>query len=110
MSVKRSLCVLAAAAMPAFVAAAAGDEFDRGYALAQAKGCFECHALGTGYIGPSFSAIARRYRRDPEAGAKLPYVIRGGSVGHWGERYAMWPQQQLTDSEVKLLVDWILSQ
>ena len=107
---KPSLCVLAAAAVPGLVLAAASEEFDRGYALAQAKGCFECHALSTGYIGPSFSAIAQHYRRDPERRSQLPYIIRGGSVGHWGERYAMWPQQQLTDSEIKLLVDWILSQ
>ena len=107
---KLTLSLLAAAAVPVLVSAGTGEDFDRGYALAQAKGCLECHALSTRDVGPSFRAIAQHYRRDPEQRAKLPYVIRGGSAGHWGERFAMWPQQQLTDQEMKLLVDWILSQ
>ena len=37
-------------------------------------------------------------------------VIRGGSAGHWGERFVMWPQVQLSDAEVQQLIEWILSQ
>ena len=107
---KPSLCLLTVAILPALALAGTGDDFDRGYALAQTKGCLECHALSTHDVGPSFRAIAQRYRRDPEHRAKLPYVIRGGSVGHWGERFAMWPQPQLSDPEMKLIIDWILSQ
>jgi cytochrome c len=91
-------------------AAAPADDFDRGYALALKKGCFECHTLGSNYVGPSFHALAERYRFDPEARVQLPDIIRAGSKGHWGERFNMWPQVRLTDDEVKLLVDWVLSQ
>jgi cytochrome c len=94
------------------LAAAAGPrgDFARGYALAQEKGCFECHALGHRDVGPSFAAVADRYRRNPMARENLPYVIRGGSAGHWGERFVMWPQPRLSDAEVAELVDWVLSQ
>jgi cytochrome c len=90
--------------------AAAGDDFDRGLALAQQKDCLECHALNRADVGPAFAAIAARYRNDPQAPERLAYAIRGGSAGHWGDRFAMWPQRQLSDQELRLLVRWILAQ
>jgi cytochrome c len=74
------------------------------------KGCFECHAIGRREVGPSFTAIAERYRFDFEGRARLPVVVRGGSAGHWGDRFVMWPQTQLTREEAMQLVDWILAQ
>jgi cytochrome c len=100
----------ACAVVPAFAMAGPADDFDRGYQLAQRKGCFDCHALGYTDVGPSFRAIARRYRFDLEHQYRMAYIIRGGSAGHWGERFVMWPQVRLTDQEVDELVDWILSQ
>jgi len=107
---KASITLLAFATLSALPAGAATDDFDRGYALAQEKGCLECHAVGYRDVGPSFASIAQRYRFDPAAPGRLPYVIRGGSAGHWGERFVMWPQPRLSDAEVTQLVDWVLSQ
>jgi len=106
----RRLFAFACAALPAWALAGTAEDFDRGYQLAQRKGCFDCHALGYADVGPSFRAIARRYRFDPEHQDRLAYIIRGGSAGHWGERFVMWPQVRLTDQEVDQLVDWVLSQ
>ena len=103
--------LLACAALPLVAATALrAQDFDRGYALARQKGCLECHALGWRDVGPSFASIAQRYRFDAKGRERLPYVIRGGSAGHWGERFVMWPQVHLSDAEVKQLVEWILSQ
>lgn len=110
MKIAFALLLSAAAALPAICLGAESHTFDEGYRLAETKWCFECHALGRMEVGPSFRAIARRYRFDGEAAARLPYVIRGGSIGHWGERFAMWPQPRLSDAEVRQLVDWVLSQ
>ena len=107
---KAFIAFLACTAVPTLALAGDSEKFDSGYTLASEKGCFECHALGQTEVGPSFRAVARRYRFDPEARAHLPYVIRGGSAGHWGERFAMWPQARLSDAEVRQLVDWVLSQ
>lgn len=107
---KSAVVVLLCAALPSLALAGPDDDFARGYALANEKGCFECHALGHTEVGPAFRAIARRYRFDAQAPERLPYVIRGGSVGHWGERYVMWPQPRLSDDEVRQLVAWVLSQ
>jgi cytochrome c551/c552 len=109
-ALRLSIWMLAALVLPASAVAGPGDDFDRGYRLADTKGCLECHALGYSYIGPSFSAIAQRYRRNSEFRERLPYIIRGGSAGHWGERFVMWPQARLSDTEVRQLVDWIISQ
>jgi len=107
---KRSMCLLVAALIPLAAAAALSESFERGYQLAENKGCLDCHALGQTEVGPSFRAIAQRYRSQPEQRRYLPRVIRGGSAGHWGDRFVMWPQPQLNDDEVRQLVDWILSQ
>jgi cytochrome c551/c552 len=88
----------------------ASDDFDRGLKLAEQKGCLDCHALGRAYVGPSFTAIAKRYHRNPEYRDRLSYVIRGGSAGHWGDRFVMWPQASLSEKDVRELVDWIMSQ
>lgn len=101
---------LVCGAAPILGWAGSPEDFDAGYALASQKGCLECHTLGRTDAGPSFRAIARRYRFDPTAAERLPYAIRGGSAGHWGERFAMWPQARLSDKEVRQLVDWVLSQ
>lgn len=95
-------------AIPAL--AAEDNDYDRGYRLAGEKGCFECHAIGHDYVGPSFRAIAERYRFDIESRAQLPGVIQAGSRGHWGERFNMWPQVHFTQAELQRLVDWVLAQ
>jgi cytochrome c len=103
------LAALCCAALP-LIAAAQGDEYGRGFALAMRKGCFECHGIGHGDSGPSFRTIADRYRFDLVGQERLPQVVRGGSAGHWGERFVMWPQTQLTAEEAAQLVQWVLSQ
>ena len=102
--------ILIAVSASASWATGPGEDFDRGYLLAQEKGCFDCHALGQTTVGPSFRAIAKRYRFYPQQSDRLPAVIRGGSAGHWGDRFVMWPQPRLSDQEVRQLVDWILAQ
>ena len=107
---KISIALAVCSALPLLSRAEDSEKFASGYALAIEKGCFECHSLGRTEVGPSFRAIASSYRFDPTARERLPYVIRGGSVGHWGERFAMWPQPGLSKEEVSELVDWVLSQ
>jgi cytochrome c len=108
--VRSCIFVLVAALAPLTAAAGTAEDFERGQRLAQEKGCFDCHALGQTTVGPSFRAIAKRYRFNAQQPGRLPAVIRGGSAGHWGDRFVMWPQPRLSDQEVRQLVDWILAQ
>jgi cytochrome c len=61
-------------------------------------------------VGPSFSAIATRYRHQPGLRDVLLDKIRYGGKQHWGERFNMWPQTNLSDEDAYELVDWILKQ
>jgi len=92
-------CLVAFLLFSLAMAARAGEReaFEPGYELAREKGCFECHALGRTEVGPAFQAIARRYRFDAQAREHLPYVVRGGSAGHWGDRFAQASSKQSTE-------------
>jgi cytochrome c len=104
------LIVLACAILSTPALAGPAEDFNRGYRLAEMKGCFDCHTVDGKAVGPSFRAIAERYRADPAHRDRLPYIIRGGSAGHWGERFLMWPQARLSDQQLDELIAWILSQ
>jgi cytochrome c len=92
-----------------FASAFAGDT-SRGLFLADKRMCLECHAVAVKNVGPSFSAIATRYRHEPGAREMLADKIRFGGAKHWGERFNMWPQVTVPDDELYDLVDWILQQ
>jgi cytochrome c len=79
-------------------------------ALAERKGCFECHAVGWRLVGPAFTEVAARYRGKPDARDELVDKVRFGGSRHWGERFNMWPQTNLSDEEAYALVEWILEQ
>jgi len=91
------LALLGLAAWPA-----AADE-----KLAAAKGCTACHAVGKRIVGPDYVEVAKKYKGDTEAGAKLSASILKGSTGKWGP--IPMPPNKVTDDEAKLLAAWVLS-
>lgn len=91
------------AALP-FLSAAAED----GEALAHGKACFACHKVDAQVIGPAFQDIAAKYQGDPEAAAKIGAQIKNGGVGLWGQ-IPMPPNPHLSDDEIQVLTEWILS-
>jgi cytochrome c len=107
----RAICLIGAGlASAALLAPARAVDSASGLALADKRGCLECHAVGWTHAGPSFSAIAARYRQQADAREMLVDKIRFGGARHWGERFNMWPQTNVTDEEVYELVDWVLAQ
>jgi cytochrome c len=100
----------AAAAGLALLTPALAADPNRALFLADKRGCLECHAIGYRNAGPSFVAIAARYRYQAGAREMLADKIRFGGTKHWGERFNMWPQTTVPDEEVYELVDWILQQ
>jgi cytochrome c551/c552 len=100
---------LLTAALCATLERALAEDPARAFRLAEDKGCFECHAIGWKLVGPAFTDVAARYRLDPEARDVLVDKVRFGGKRHWGERFNMWPQANLSDEETYILVDWVLS-
>jgi cytochrome c len=91
------------------IAAAAQDSAGQnGEKLVNTNDCSGCHALDTQVVGPSWRAIAKRYRGQSAAVASLAARIRQGGSGKWGD-VAMTPHTDLTDTQSRQMVNWILS-
>lgn len=74
--------------------------------VAEAAGCFGCHAVASRVVGPSYVEVADKYKGQ-DAAAKLFAKVRAGGEGVWGE-VAMPPQTDIKDEDLKALVAWIL--
>lgn len=78
-------------------------------ALAKKKSCFNCHSMDRSLFGPSLREISRKYSGNTGAQARLAGVIRNGSKGGvWGE-VAMPAYARLSDDDIKMMVQYILS-
>jgi cytochrome c len=76
--------------------------------LAQKNGCFACHSVDNKLLGPAWTAVAKKYRGDKSAAAKLESRIRAGGSGVWG-KIPMPPNNQVSEADIKALVKGILA-
>ena len=77
-------------------------------ALAQKSGCTACHSIDKKIVGPAYKDVANKYRGDKGAEAKLIAKVKAGGTGVWGQ-IPMPPNTQVSDADVKKLVEWVLS-
>src|SRR5688572_1829922 len=75
--------------------------------LAKTAGCTACHGTAQRIVGPAFREIGGRYSSDGGALDRLAVRVKQGSSGIWGQ-IPMPPQPQVSDSDAKALVRWIL--
>lgn len=68
--------------------------------------CKACHAINEKVNGPSYTDIAKRYKKE-DTGYLVAKIIKGGG-GVWGEN-AMSAHPQLSVGEVTQMVEYILS-
>jgi cytochrome c len=76
-------------------------------AVAKQNACLGCHALNKKIVGPSFEAVAQKYKNSPNAQAFLKNKIAKGGAGSWGV-VPMPANTKLSDAELTLLAQWIL--
>ena len=103
---KSVIVTLAAASSMLLANAAHADQ-----ALATAKGCMACHAVGTKIVGPAYKEVAKKYAGQKDAEAKLVQKVLNGGSGTWGP--VPMPANKtmgVTEADAKKLVAWILSQ
>lgn len=110
------LVLCSAAAIPvAFFAGNVASASRKGAAepagekLIQSSDCTSCHMVDQTLVGPSYTAIARRYRGKPGAVHKLVVKVKKGGSGDWGDE-PMTSHPSLTDAQLKEMVTWVLSQ
>ena len=77
-------------------------------ALARGNACMGCHAVSSQRVGPSFQAVATRYKGDATALAKLTVKVQKGGAGVWG-MIPMPSHPGLTTADAQTIVTWILA-
>jgi cytochrome c len=97
--------IVAALAMGATAQISAGQDGEK---LVSGSDCLGCHSLDSQVVGPSWKAIAKRYREQPGSEGRLAARVRQGGAGKWGD-VAMTPHPELLDAQMRLMVRWILS-
>ena len=70
--------------------------------------CLACHNVNQTVVGPSFKAVANKYRGQADATDKLAKKIRAGGAGVWGAM-PMPAHPQISESDAKKLVAHVLS-
>jgi cytochrome c len=94
--------IAAAAAAVVLAAPARADE-----ALAKKYNCLACHQVDKKVVGPAYKDIAKKYKGQAGAQAKLAEKVKKGGSGVWGP-VPMPPNPAVPDADLKKLVDWIL--
>lgn len=69
--------------------------------------CFNCHAIKTHLIGPSFQEINKHYPHTRSKIDSLEKRIALGVTGIWG-REVMPTHPELTGKQIKQMVNWIM--
>lgn len=93
---------LALAAGWAIAPAALADE-----ALAKKYNCTACHAADKKMVGPAYKEVAKKYKGQADAAAKLADKVKKGGGGVWGQ-VPMPPNPTVPDGDIKVLVAWVL--
>lgn len=100
--------IAAAALMMAGTANAAGVDATAVQALAQKSACLACHAVDKKLVGPAYKDVAKKYKGDKTAEAKLIEKVKKGGSGVWGP-IPMPPNAAVKDEDIKTLVQWVLA-
>lgn len=79
-----------------------------GKSLMLSLDCKSCHKEVEKSVGPGYTMVAEKYRKDPNATSYLTQKIIKGGAGVWGE-VAMPAHPLLSPSDAGQIVSWILS-
>jgi len=85
----------------------ANAEDEKASAIAKQSACLGCHAINKKIVGPSFQAVAEKYKSDPNAQSFLKNKIARGGAGSWGV-VPMPANPKLSDADLTILASWIL--
>ena len=77
-------------------------------ALLKKNNCIACHAADKKLVGPSYKAVADKYRGQSGAADKLAKKIRAGGAGVWGA-IPMPPHPQVSEADAKTMATYILN-
>ncbi len=96
------LCFSVGAALAVPLAAQADE------ALAKKHNCTACHQLDKKSVGPAYKDVAKKYKGQADALAKLSDKVKKGGSGVWGP-VPMPPHAAMSDADIQKLVQWVLA-
>ncbi|MFN7085751.1 MAG: c-type cytochrome [Burkholderiales bacterium] len=99
---KPILAIFVVAGAVAVAPAAMADE-----ALAKKYNCMACHQIDKKSVGPAYKDVAKKYKGQADAVAKLSDKVKKGGSGVWGP-VPMPPNAAVPDADVQKLVKWVL--
>lgn len=83
-------------------------KYAAGMALISKSDCKSCHSVNEKVLGPSFTAVAKKYKSNPGAVALLVKKIKNGGSGRWGDA-EMPAHPALSNNELNSMVRYIMS-
>jgi len=76
--------------------------------LANKYYCLTCHKIDEKSVGPAYTEVAKKYKGDQGAEAKLVAKVKNGGSGVWGG-IPMPPNSAVPEADIKTIVEWVLS-
>ena len=76
--------------------------------LAKKSGCIACHKIEGKLVGPAWSDIAKKYKGDAGAEAKLEAKVAKGGAGVWGTMHMTPNAPKVAAADIKTLVQFIM--
>ena len=77
-----------------------------GKVMVQQLDCKTCHKENEQSVGPSFTAIAKKYPHDAAVQERLIRKVQGGGGGVWGD-VVMPAHPDLKTEDLKKIIDWV---
>jgi cytochrome c len=82
---------------------------DPAEALAKKSNCQMCHSVDAAILGPSYKNVAKKYKDEKTAEARLISKVKAGGAGVWGQMPMPASSPQVKDEDIKTIVKWILT-
>lgn len=76
---------------------------------AKKNGCTACHTIDKKLVGPSYMDVAKKYKGQADAEAKLVAKVAKGGSGVWGPMPMPPNSPKVSEADIKSLVKWVLS-
>jgi cytochrome c len=76
--------------------------------LAKKSNCTTCHTIDKKLVGPAWMDVAKKYKGDAGAAAKLEAKVAKGGAGAWGSMPMPPNAPKVSSADIKTLVEFIL--
>ena len=78
-------------------------------ALAKKHNCTSCHTMDKKLVGPAYIDVAKKYKGQADAEAKLIAKVSKGGSGAWGAMPMPPNSPKVPEADIKELVKFVLS-